>query len=70
MFAQTLSAESRPTSQSVFTPGAVALTGIHHTPVTVHCTGENSFDIYSMRTFAVNVWDAITDAARVFAGNR
>jgi sarcosine oxidase subunit gamma len=55
---------------SVFTPGAVALTGIHHTPVTVHCTGENSFDIYAMRTFAVNVWDAVTDAARVFADNR
>ena len=55
---------------TVFTPGTVALTGIHHTPVTVHCTGEHSFDIYSMRTFAVNVWDAITDAARVFADNR
>ena len=55
---------------SVFTPGSVALTGIHHTPVTLHCTGENGFDIYAMRTFAVNVWDAVTDAARVFADSR
>ena len=55
---------------SVFTPGSVALTGIHHTPVTVHCTGENAFDIYVMRTFAVTVWDAITDAAKVFAEHR
>jgi sarcosine oxidase subunit gamma len=55
---------------SVFTPGTVALTGIHHTPVTVHCTGEHSFDVYVMRTFAMNVWDAVTDAARVFADNR
>ncbi|MCA3561088.1 MAG: hypothetical protein IOC82_08695 [Aestuariivirga sp.] len=52
---------------SVFTPGGVALTGIHHTPVTVHCAAENAFDIYVMRTFAVTVWEAITDAARLFA---
>ena len=55
---------------SVFTPGSVALTGIHHTPVTVHCTGEDAFDVYVMRTFAVTVWDAITDAAKVFAEHR
>lgn len=55
---------------SVFTPGSVALTGIHHTPVTVHCTGENAFDIYVMRTFAVTVWEAITDAAKVFSEHR
>ena len=54
---------------SVFTAGSVALTGIHHTPVTVHCTGDHSFDIYVMRTFALNVWEVITDAARVFAGS-
>ena len=51
---------------SVFTAGSVALTGIHHTPVTVHCTGGDSFDIYVMRTFALNVWEIVTDAARVF----
>jgi heterotetrameric sarcosine oxidase gamma subunit len=52
---------------SVFAPGSFALTGIHHTPVTVHCTGQDSFDIYVMRTFALNVWEMITDAALEFA---
>lgn len=55
---------------SVFSPSTVALTGIHHTPVTIHCTGENAFDIYVMRTFARDVWDAITDAGLRFADNR
>jgi len=55
---------------SVFTPGSVALTGLHHTPVTVHCTDENAFDIYVMRTFALDVWDAVTDAARAYATHR
>lgn len=53
---------------SVFVPGSVALTGIHHTPVTVHCTGENGFDIYVMRTFALTVWEVVTDAALEFRG--
>lgn len=54
----------------VFTPGSVALTGIHHTPVTIHCTGDSSFDIYAMRTFAMTVWEVVTDAARVFSASR
>jgi methylglutamate dehydrogenase subunit D len=53
---------------AVFTPGRFALTGIHHTPVTVHCTGEDAFDVYAMRTFALNVWEVITDAALSVAG--
>lgn len=55
---------------SVFTPGRFVLTGLHHTPVTVHCTGVNAFDIYVMRTFALNVWDVVTDAALEFADHR
>ena len=55
---------------SVFTPGTVALTGIHHTPVTIHCTGDSAFDVYVMRTFARDVWDAITDAGLRFADSR
>jgi sarcosine oxidase subunit gamma len=47
----------------VFTTGTFAMTGIHHTPVTVHCLGENRFDVYALRTFALNVWEVITDAA-------
>ena len=55
---------------TVFAPGTVALTGIHHTPVTIHCTGDNAFDVYVMRTFARDVWDAITDAGLRFSDNR
>lgn len=55
---------------TVFTPGSVALTGIHHTPVTIHCTGDNAFDIYAMRTFAMTVWEVVSDAARVFSASR
>jgi sarcosine oxidase subunit gamma len=52
---------------SVFTPGCFVLTGLHHTPVLVHCTGEHAFDIYAMRTFAMTVWEVVTDAALEFA---
>jgi sarcosine oxidase subunit gamma len=55
---------------SVFTPGAVALTGIHHTPVTIHCTGDDAVDVYVMRTFARDVWDAIIDVSLRFAETR
>jgi sarcosine oxidase subunit gamma len=55
---------------TVFTPGHFVLTGLHHTPVTVHCTGANAFDIYAMRSFALNVWEVITDAALEFADRR
>ena len=51
---------------AVFAPGTFALTGLHHTPVTLHCTGDNSFDLYAMRTFALNVWEVVTDAALEF----
>ena len=52
---------------SVFKPGMLAMTGIHHTPVLVHRTSDNRFEIYALRTFAVSVWDWLTDAALKFA---
>lgn len=55
---------------TVFSPGTVAFTGIHHTPVTIHCTAEDAFDLYVMRTFARDVYDAITDAGLRFADSR
>lgn len=51
---------------AVFTPGMFSMTGLHHTPVTVHCTGADAFDLYVMRTFALNVWEVVTDAALEF----
>jgi sarcosine oxidase subunit gamma len=53
---------------TVFKPGMFAMTGIHHTPVLVHCTSENRFEIYALRTFALSVYDWLTDAALEFAG--
>jgi methylglutamate dehydrogenase subunit D len=49
--------------QSQFKPGHFVMTGIHHTPVTIHCTGENTFHIYALRTFARNVWEWLCDVA-------
>jgi heterotetrameric sarcosine oxidase gamma subunit len=52
--------------QSVFTPGKFAQTGLHHTPVLLHCMGESRFELYAMRTFAMNVWEWLEDAALEF----
>ncbi len=51
-----------------FKPGMFAMTGLHHTPVLVHCVSGNRFELYALRTFAVSVWDWLTDAALEFAG--
>jgi methylglutamate dehydrogenase subunit D len=46
-----------------FKPGHFVMTGIHHTPVTIHCISENYFHIYALRTFALNVWEWLRDIA-------
>ncbi len=48
---------------SAFAPGLFAQTGLHHTPVLVHCISETRFELYAMRTFAMSIWDWLTDAA-------
>lgn len=50
----------------VFGIGQFAQTGIHHTPVLIHRTGAERYEIYAMRTFALTVWDWMTDAALEF----
>jgi methylglutamate dehydrogenase subunit D len=50
-----------------FKTGMFAQTAIHHTPVLIHCTDVNTFHIYAMRTFAMSVWEAVTDAAFEFS---
>jgi sarcosine oxidase subunit gamma len=52
--------------ESVFTPGKFAMTGLHHTPILLHCTAEQRFELYAMRTFAMNVWEWLEDAALEF----
>ena len=47
----------------LFPVGAVALTGAHHTPVVLHRVGAERYELYALRTFAVWIWDWLTDAA-------
>jgi heterotetrameric sarcosine oxidase gamma subunit len=46
----------------VFPPGRFALTGVHHTPVLIHRSGESRYELYVMRTFAQSIWDWLIDA--------
>jgi sarcosine oxidase subunit gamma len=50
-----------------FKAGSFVMTGIHHVPVLVHCVNTETFHIYVMRTFALSIWDFVTDAAMEFA---
>ena len=50
-------------SKPAFGTGACAMTGIHHTPVLIHCTGPEAFQLYVMRSFALSVWETLLDAA-------
>lgn len=47
-----------------FKTGQFVMTGIHHTPVLIQCTDENTFHIYALRTFALNIWDWLCDTAQ------
>lgn len=50
-----------------FTTAMFVSTSIHHTPVHIHCVAKSTFHIYALRTFALSVWDAVTDAALQFS---
>lgn len=47
----------------VFPVGAVALTGAHHTPIVLHRVTTERYELYTLRTFAVWIWDWLTDAS-------
>jgi sarcosine oxidase subunit gamma len=46
-----------------FAVGRFALTGIHHTPVLLHRMARERYDIWAMRSFALTVWQWLTDVA-------
>jgi heterotetrameric sarcosine oxidase gamma subunit len=50
-----------------FKAGQFVMTGIHHVPVLIHCISAETFHLYIMRTFALSIWDFVTDAALEFA---
>jgi methylglutamate dehydrogenase subunit D len=52
--------------ESSFAPGRFAMTGLHHTPVLLHCISPARFEIYAMRTFALSIWEWLEDAALEF----
>ena len=43
-----------------------AMTGLDHTPVVLHRAAGDRYEVYAMRTFALTVWDWLTDAALEF----
>ncbi|MGQ0486091.1 MAG: sarcosine oxidase subunit gamma [Hyphomicrobiales bacterium] len=53
--------------EGAFKPGMFAMTELHHTPVLVHCVRRDRFELYALRSFAVSIWDWLTDAALEFA---
>ncbi len=46
----------------VFTPGKFVMTGIHHMPVLIQCVEPDNFHVYSLRTFALSLWEVLVDA--------
>lgn len=52
--------------KSEFKPNTFAQTGIHHVPVLIQCVAGEIFHIYVLRTFALSIWDYLTDAALEF----
>jgi len=40
-----------------------ALTGVHHTPILIHRSGAQRYEIYALRTYALTVWEWLEDAA-------
>ena len=48
---------------SVFGPRDFAMTGLHHTPVLLMCSGADRYEVWAMRTFALTVWEWLVDAA-------
>ena len=49
-----------------FKPNTFAQTGIHHVPVLIQCVAGEIFHLYVLRTFALSIWDHLTDAALEF----
>jgi sarcosine oxidase subunit gamma len=50
----------------MFPPDAYALTDLERTPVLLHCVGRSRYELYVLRTYAVWVWEWLTDAALPF----
>jgi sarcosine oxidase subunit gamma len=47
----------------VFRADACALTELQHTPILLHRTGQDRYELYVLRTYAAWIWEWLTDAA-------
>jgi methylglutamate dehydrogenase subunit D len=52
--------------RSIFRIGHFAMAGLHHTAVLVHRSGEERYELYVLRSFALWTWEWLTDAALQF----
>jgi len=50
----------------IFRIDQAALTGLHHTPILIHRAGADRYEVYAMRSFALSLWEWLTDAALEF----
>lgn len=53
----------------VFRANCFALTGLHHTPILIYRSGEDRYELYVLRTFALSLWEWLTDAALPFGSD-
>lgn len=51
---------------SVFPQGHCAQTGLHHTGVFLERVGDDRYEMYVQRTYAVSIWEWLIDAALPF----
>lgn len=52
----------------VFPVDACALTELQQTPVLLHRIGQDRYELYALRTYAVWIWEWLTDAALPLGG--
>lgn len=50
----------------VFGPGACAATDLLHIPAIIHNLDDYSYDVYVSRSYALSLWDWLTDGAEEF----
>jgi heterotetrameric sarcosine oxidase gamma subunit len=46
-----------------FKPDRFVMTGVHHMPALIHCAAADRFHVYTLRTFALHMWEIFVDAA-------
>lgn len=53
---------------TAFKPGMSASTGLAHIAVVIDCIGEDTFDLFVSRAYAVSFWEWLIDASEEYGG--